>query len=93
VSPAARDCSQFDKDIEHQTRELKRKLEQQRLCCGNDGTCQQKLLSLGIAAWDKSLATYEVVHTNLPAGDKIDSLNANQAAIDAIQVCRVGNTE
>jgi hypothetical protein len=92
-SPAARACSQFDKEIEQQMRDLRHKVEQQRRCCGNDGNCQQTLRSLGTKAWDKSLAAYEVVHTNLSVGDKVDILRANQATIDALRVCQVGNAE
>jgi hypothetical protein len=70
--------------------DLKHKLDQQKNCCGNDGKCQQTLLSLGTAAWDKSLAAYAVVHTNLPVGDKADTLRVNQNAINALQVCQGG---
>jgi|SRR5579862_1575187 len=87
--PTARACTQFDKEVQRQMRELKHKLEKERLCCGNKGECQEALRSLGSAAWDKSLSTYGLVHTNIPVGDKIDGLRENQATIDGLHVCPV----
>jgi hypothetical protein len=88
--PQARECSRFDGQIDRQMRELKRKLESQRRCCGQDDQCMARLCALGAQAWDRSLATYELVHTDLPVEDKIENLKENQAIVDALQVCQPG---
>jgi hypothetical protein len=93
LGPTARACTQFDNEMTHQMRELKHKLERGRHCCGNDEPCKEVLGSRGTAAWDHSLATYQLVHTNLPAGDKIDSLKRNQSLIDDLHVCGSGTAK
>jgi hypothetical protein len=88
--PGARACTRCDKEMRNQMLELKRRLKEQRLCCGNNQACRAALRKSGTEAWDRSLETYELVHTNVPVGDKIDSLKANQAAIDSLHVCPSG---
>lgn len=85
--PGALVCSVFGDRIQSQMSQLKGKLEQGYECCAGDASCKMRLAERGSKAWDTSLVTYSVVHTNVPTADKTDALIANDAAISQFPVC------
>jgi hypothetical protein len=66
---------------------LSEKLSQQMACCGSNMTCQAELVSKGFHVWDKLLATYALVHTNVPVDDKEISIGHSRSEIDSLDVC------
>lgn len=85
--PQARARSQYDREVRLDMKDLKQRLEQEYKCCGSNEACRTELQRVGTEVWDKSLTTYEVVHTNLPVADKTKRLSELKENIGAIDVC------